>query len=378
MKIVVTGAKGLLGWHCAARLHAANCAAAFRGEAHPYELVQIDRHDFADPTLLTAAVANADAVIHFAGVNRAPEAEVEAANPSIARQLIDACRAAGSNPHIVYANSIHNSLDTAYGRSKRIAGELFAAAFDRYTDLLLPNIFGECARPDYNNVTATLIDRLWKGVKPTINPDGEVPLLHAGVAATTAINAVLEARVGQIVPAPRRIKVIDLYERLHGFHTLYQADIFPDLSDEFDVALFNSYRTGGFPAHYPRKIAPKVDARGVLFETAKSHGRSQTFVSTTHPGQLRGDHFHTGLVERFLVVQGRATIRIRKVLSDEVHSFDVDGDDPAAIDMPPLHTHHIENTSDGQVTTFFWAHRLFDPKDPDTFADPVLKKSGAA
>lgn len=378
MKIVVTGAKGLLGWHCAARLHAANCAAGFRGDPHPYTLVQIDRHGFADPATLSQAVAGADAVIHFAGVNRAPEAEVEAANPAIARQLIDACRAAGSTPHIVYANSIHSSMDTPYGRSKRIAGELFAQAVDRYTDLQLPNIFGECARPDYNNVTATLIDRLWKGVEPQINPDGEVPLLHAGAAAQIAIDAVLQATFGTIVPEPRRMKVVALYARLQEFHHLYQADMFPAFADDFDVALFNSYRTGGFPAHYPRAITPKADARGVLFETAKSHGPSQTFMSTTHPGQLRGDHFHTGLVERFLVVQGRATIRIRKVLTDEVHSFEVDGDHPAAIDMPPLHTHHIENTSDGQVTTFFWAHRLFDPKDPDTFADPVFQKAADA
>ena len=51
------------------------------------------------------------------------------------------------------------------------------------------------------------------------------------------------------------------------------------------------------------------------------------------------------------------------------------GAEPAAIDMPPLHTHHIENDGDGEVVTFFWAHRLFDPANPDTFADPVIEKA---
>ncbi len=44
------------------------------------------------------------AVLHFAGVNRAPDGEVEAANPAIASRLAEACKTAVT-PHIVYANS---------------------------------------------------------------------------------------------------------------------------------------------------------------------------------------------------------------------------------------------------------------------------------
>jgi UDP-2-acetamido-2,6-beta-L-arabino-hexul-4-ose reductase len=58
-------------------------------------------------------------------------------------------------------------------------------------------------------------------------------------------------------------------------------------------------------------------------------------------------------------------------LTDEVHEFAVNGKTPVAIDMPPMHTHHIENTGDSELVTFFWSHRIFDPSRPDTFADPV-------
>lgn len=378
MKIVVTGAGGLLGWHSAGRLHAANCAARYKGNPLPYDLVTLDHATFADPAALAEAVRGADAVLHFAGVNRGEEAEVEAANPTIARALIAACQASGSDPHIIYANSTHSRHDTFYGRSKRIAGEVLAAGVSRYTSLILPHIFGETARPYYNNVTATLIDQLWKGETPTINPEGRVELLHAGEAARIAIAAALDGTTGEIAPAGRAMAITDLYAKLTGFHASYQADIFPDLSDPFDLALFNSYRTGGYPAYYPKAMRPNTDARGTLFETAKGLGASQSFMSTTHPGKLRGDHFHTDLVERFLVVSGKATIRIRKVLTNEVQCFDVDGDHPVAIDMPPLHTHHIENSSDAPVVTFFWSHRLFDPADPDTFADPVIQESAPA
>lgn len=371
VKIAVTGARGLIGWHAAGRVHAQICAARFRDEQPPHEMVQIDHATFVDDAKLAAALAGVDAVLHFAGVNRGEEAIVEQANPDIARALVQGCETAGVAPHIVYANSTHAANDTPYGRSKRIAGEILAAFAPTCTDLVLPHIFGECARPNYNNVTATLIDKLWRGETPSISADGRVQLLHAGAAAQMAIDAAIVGEAGRIAPAGRDISVVDLYNRLQHFHALYTANIFPDLSDDFDLALFNSYRTGGYPAHYPRPLKVNADPRGILFESAKGGNAAQSFLSTTVPGQKRGDHFHLNLVERFLVVKGDAVIRIRRVLTDEVHEFAVSGDRPVAIDMPPLHTHNIENRGEGDVITFFWSHHLFDPANPDTYADPV-------
>lgn len=371
MKIAVTGSGGLLGWHACARIHAQNCAAGFRGDPAPHELVQVDRATFADPARLEEALHGVEAILHFAGVNRGEEAEVEAANPQIARDLVAGCEAAGIAPHIVYANSTHATNDTFYGRSKRIAGEVLADFAPRYTDLVLPHIFGECARPYYNNVTATLIDQIWKGEEPTLNPDGRVQLLHAGEAAQVAIDAVLDGTTGRLAPAGRDTRVVELYETLQGFHAQYTANIFPDLADPFHLALFNTYRTAAYPAHYPRPLKVNEDHRGRLFESAKGGNASHTFLSTTLPGKTRGDHFHFDLVERFLVVSGEAVIRIRKVLTDEVTEFRVSGDQPVAIDQIPLHTHNIENVGNGEVVTFFWTHRVFDPARPDTYADPV-------
>ena len=371
VKIVITGARGLIGWHAASRIHAQICAARFRGEIAPHELVQIDHATFADDQKLAHALEGADAVLHFAGVNRGEDAAVEQANPQIARALVRACEMAGAKPHIVYANSTHAASDTPYGRSKRIAGEVFAASSFAYSDLVLPHIFGECARPYYNNVTATLIDKIWRGETPSINADGRVQLLHAGAAAQVAIDAVVEGRTGRIAPRGRGLAVADLYAKLVHFHALYMANIFPDLVDPFDLSLFNSYRTGGYPGHYPRPLKVNADPRGILFESAKGGNAAQSFLSTTVPGQKRGDHFHLDLVERFLVVKGDAIIRIRRVLTDEVHEFRVSGNEPVAIDMPPLHTHNIENPGKGEVITFFWSHRLFDPANPDTYADLV-------
>lgn len=371
-RVVVTGSGGLLGRHCLVRLHARNCSARFRGELLPYELVALDRAAFNDPARLAGAVGSAAAVLHFAGVNRGTEAEVEAGNVDIATRLAEACRASGSTAHIVYANSTHAASDTPYGRSKRRAGEILAGAVPRFTDLILPHIFGEGARPFYNNVTATFIHQVMRGETPEVNPEGRVQLLHAGAAVEAAIAAVAEGATGELRPAPRPMGVGELLTRLQDMHAAYAANLFPDVSDPFDLTLFNSYRTALYPEGFPRPLKLNADARGVLFEAAKGGGGGQTFLSWTEPGITRGNHFHLDKVERFLVLQGEAIIRIRRLPEGPVWEYRVDGRQPAAIDMPTLHTHSIENVGDKPLLTLFWTQAVFDPATPDTYSDPVL------
>jgi UDP-2-acetamido-2,6-beta-L-arabino-hexul-4-ose reductase len=373
MKFVITGAMGLIGWHASSHLYAENCAAKFKGLAEPYDIVRLDHATFGDKQLLEKALQNAEVVLHFAGVNRAPEHEVEQANPDIAKALVLACQAIGIKPHIVYANSTHAASDTPYGRSKRIAGEIVAAFTPRYTNMILPHIFGECARPNYNNVTATLIDQVVAGKEPTVNPDGRVALLHASAVAQAAIEAVVHKIYGAITPEPRPISVPNLLTQLQTFHAHYAANTFPDFGDAFQVQLFNSYRGALYPSGFPRMLKINEDQRGTLFEAAKGGGGGQSFLSWTKPGVTRGNHFHIHKVERFLVLQGEAKIRIRRVFDDEVWEYAVSGEQPAAVDMPTLHTHSIENIGAEPLLTLFWTNEIFDPQLPDTYFDPVLK-----
>lgn len=373
MKIVIAGAGGLLGWHAAVKVHAANCAARFNGLDTPYDLVALNHSGFNNDSSLHAAITGADALLHFAGVNRATDEVIEAANPAIARRIAEACSITGSRPHIIYANSTHAINDTPYGRSKRIAGEILSGIGGRYSNLVLPHIFGEGARPRYNNVTATFIEAVIAGKNPEINQEGYVSLLHAGTAAQAALDALNEGQTGAIRPVSRDTAVTELYELLRRFHVDYEANVYPDLRDHFTVALFNSYRAALYPDEFPRPLKLNTDERGSLFEVVKGGGGGQTFLSTTMPGVTRGNHFHLNKVERFMVVQGEAVIRIRKVLSDEVWEYHVSGVAPASVDMPTLHTHSIENVGDTELVTLFWTHDLFDPANPDTFADKVLK-----
>jgi len=373
MRIVLTGAGGLLGWHTSVRLHAANCAARFRKGEPPFTLIALDRDGFGNDAILTEALRGADAVLHFAGVNRGTEKEVRDGNPVIARRLADACACLGRKPHVTYANSTHARFDTPYGNSKRRAAEILAEIGGGFTDLILPHIFGEGARPRYNNVTATFIEAVIADETPQIDPNGKVQLLHASAAAQTAIDAALLRHVGTLIPEPRPTEVPWLFETLRRFHADYMANLYPDLSEDFTRDLFNSYRAALYPAGFPRLLKLNTDPRGTLFEASRGGGGGQTFLSWTEPGVTRGDHFHLHKIERFLVLQGEAVIRIRRVLGGPVQEYRVSGDRPGSVDMPTLHTHSIQNIGDKPLLTLFWTHDLFDPAAPDTYFDPVLQ-----
>jgi UDP-2-acetamido-2,6-beta-L-arabino-hexul-4-ose reductase len=161
-------------------------------------------------------------------------------------------------------------------------------------------------------------------------------------------------------------------EALTRFQRTYRGADLPDLRDAFERSLFSTFRSARFPGGSPVGLPASTDERGSLLEAVRNRsGAGQTFVSTTLPGQVRGDHFHLQKFERFLVLQGTAEIRLRRVLHDEVLRFRVSGSNPAFVDMPALWAHAIENVGHGELVTLFWADELFDADRPDTFREIV-------
>ena len=56
MKVLITGARGLLGTHMHALLKAKNCAAIFSGKEQPFDIKIVNREDFSDPTVLALSL----------------------------------------------------------------------------------------------------------------------------------------------------------------------------------------------------------------------------------------------------------------------------------------------------------------------------------
>ncbi len=362
MKVVVTGAGGFLGWHLRSRLRALT----------GHEVVAVDRSGFGG---IDQMMASADAVIHVAGVNRAEsDAEVVEGNLSLAELVAGAVRASGSVQRIVYANSIQSGNGSPYGTGKEEGAlRLKRAAADEgvdFVNVLLPNIFGEHGRPEYNSFVATFCHEVVAGRTPIVN-DNKVGLLHVQDAAQALIDA-LDGPSRVERPEPEEHGVSEVLGLLLEFDEKYRRGEFPDLTTKFRTDLFNTYRAAAFGARGPIAFDKRTDPRGSLVEAVKAHGGSgQTFFSTTVPGVTRGEHFHLRKIERFVVIGGSARIRIRKLFSEDVLDFDVSGDQPVAIDMPTMWPHNITNTGKGELLTLFWTDSVFDPDAPDTYAESV-------
>jgi len=257
LKIGVTGAYGLVGWHARCRLF-----------AEPgVEAIPAGREAFRDDAGLDVFVWRCDAILHFAGMNRGEDAEIERVNVGLAEALVAAMERTGRSPHLVFSSSTHIDRDTAYGRSKRAAAEIFARWADnrggRFTNLVLPHVFGEQGRPFYNSVVSTFCYQLAKGERPRIDHDGQLELLHAQEVAELALTAIREGTRGAIRPSGRPIRVSAMLERAAHLAGCYSGGVIPELEDRFDLRLFNTYRSYLFPDFYPRRLEHPVDHAAV-------------------------------------------------------------------------------------------------------------------
>ena len=152
--------------------------------------------------------------------------------------------------------------------------------------------------------------------------------------------------------------------------------IFPSLENEFEKSLFNTFRCYIPESHYPVKYTKHSDDRGSFVEIARTETSGQFSFSTTRPGITRGNHFHTRKAERFAVISGKALIQLRKIGSDHIINYELDGSNPAYVDMPIWHTHNIKNIGNDELITLFWINEPFDPDNADTyFEDVQLNKS---
>ena len=76
--------------------------------------------------------------------------------------------------------------------------------------------------------------------------------------------------------------------------------------------------------------------------------------------------------EKFVVVKGKGLIQLRKIGTDKIVEFEVNGDEITVVDMIPGYTHNIINLSDTEdLVTFMWCNECFNPDKPDTFFEEV-------
>ncbi|HOJ04275.1 MAG TPA: NAD-dependent epimerase/dehydratase family protein [Bacteroidota bacterium] len=369
----ITGATGFIGYFV--RTHAA---------LRPgLRCVLCQDEWFEDSHAMDAFVQQCDSILHLAAMNRTdgdPE-DIYRTNMRLVYTLRDALQRNPGPNHILFSSSTQESRDNPYGRSKREGGRVLQdwakSAGARCSLLTIPNVFGPFCRPFYNSVVATFCHQLVHGEQPRIDIDAEIPLIYVVDLAESILNAVQQTheRDGLVEFRPERRSVSWLLRELQSFSAAYLDEgRVPSFASPFDTALFNTFRSY-IPSDRRRFEPPmRSDARGYLVEILKSLSGGQIFFSRTLPGVTRGNHFHTRKVERFCVVEGQASIRLRRTGTATCDEYHVTGSRPVFIDMPVYYTHSIENTGSSALLTLFWSNEIYNPDDADTHIDPVVQE----
>ncbi len=371
IKIGITGQEGFVG------AHLFNTIALFPNE---FERVDYDISFFGDEVLLDQFVAQCDVIVHLAALNRHndPQALYDT-NVGLVKTLIESLQRTNSKAHVILSSSSQEEKDNLYGKSKKVGRELLIEWAKNvgatFTGLIIPNVFGPFGHPYYNSVIATFSHQISRGERPQIQVDGTLNLIYVGELVTEILNKIRENKTNTayLVPHTATAKVSELLSLLQGFKSIYQdKGEIPNLQNRFEINLFNTFRCYmDIATHFPVKYTQHTDPRGSFVEVIRLGIGGQVSFSTTVPGITRGNHYHTRKIERFAVIKGKALIQLRRIGTDEVLNFYLDGSEPAYVDMPIWFTHNIKNIGDEVLYTNFWINEFYDPNDSDTYFENV-------
>jgi len=370
IKVGITGQAGFIGTHLVNYL---------KLKTAEIELVPFEDSFFQNEEEFSNFVIQCDKIVHLAAMNRGKEKEIYNCNVNLVKKLIASLESNKCKPHIFFASSIQESKNNAYGRSKKEGRKLLEKWADKssgsVTSLIIPNVYGCFGRPFYNSVISTFCYQLTHNMKPKIEVDTKLPLIYINdlvkIFYQNIINPNSEKRILH-VKATTEQKVSQILCLLKKYKDLYlKQNIVPELNSYYEVSLFNVFRSYVEYDFFPVQLKTYSDKRGSLFEIIKSLNGGQIFLSTTKPGIIRGNHYHTRKIERFCVIQGEAVIRLRRIGARNIIKYKVSGNIPAIVDIPIFHTHNIENIGKTDLVTIFWSNELFDPNDPDTFFEKV-------
>lgn len=368
IRVGITGQEGFMGTHLYNFLGT---------KSEEIERVAYDISFFKGPKQLVSFMSKCDVVVHIAAMNRHENPQViYDTNVQLVQQLIDACNTANVKPKIIFSSSTQEERDNLYGKSKRDGRELLESwAKDKdgaVTSFVIPNVFGPFGRPFYNSFIATFCHQINQGEEPTIINDSQVNLIYINKLSEEffheIINPAKEIKK-YLVPHSSSKKVSEILELLVSFKKKYvdngevpQVDL-----NSFELDLFNTFTSYISKDYFPRKFVKHSDNRGAFVEIMRAGSAGQSSFSTTVPGITRGNHYHTRKVERFAVIQGKASIKLRKIGTEEVFEYILDGSEPAFVDMPIWYTHNITNIGDSELITLFWINEPYNPEDADTY-----------
>ena len=398
MKILVTGAKGMVGQALCENLKNIRDG---KNRTRP-ELVidEIFEYDI-DSTYaqLEEYCEKADFVFNLAGINRpVNNEEFMQGNFSFGEKLLATLKKYNNKAPVMLSSSIQATLigrygDSDYGKSK-LAGEelLFDYAKENNVKVAVyrfPNLMGH-SRPNYNSAVSTFCNAVANDLPFTVNDRNAVVELLYIDDLVEGMYDLLEGKEKRCdydglepverdngrycyVPLTYKVTLGEIVDLIESFKAQPQTLLMPSIPDNsFAKKLYSLYLSYLPADKFKFELKMNCDDRGSFTELLKTVDCGQFSVNISKPGITKGQHWHNSKWEFFIVVAGKALIEERNIYTNEKVSFEVSGDKIEAIHMIPGWTHNIINLSDTEnLVTVMWANESFDPNRPDTFFDPV-------
>lgn len=398
MKILVTGAKGMVGTALVNNLkNIRDNKNRTRPNILVEELYEYDLNSTQEE--LEEYCKKADFVFNLAGVNR-PEnpADFMKGNFGFASLLLDTLKKYNNKAPIMLSSSIQATLvgrfgNSEYGHSKKAGEELF---FDyaKENDVKVavyrfPNLMGH-SRPKYNSAVSTFCWAVANDEEFTVNdPSTELELLYIDDLVEGMFD-LLEGREQHCefdgietvanpeghycyVPVTHKITLGEIVDLLQQFKEQLATLMMPKMPEgSFAKKLYSLYLTYLPTDKFKYTLKMNVDDRGSFTELVHTEDCGQVSINISKPGITKGQHWHNSKWELFIVVAGHGLIQERNINTGETVEFEVTGDKIEAIHMIPGWTHNIINLSETEnLVTVMTCNEIFNPNKADTFFEPV-------
>lgn len=388
MKILITGAKGFVGKNLVENLKNIR-----DGKDRVHKLpsdLEIFEYDIDNTEIeLEEYCKRVDFVFNLAGVNRPKDnSEFMKGNFGFGEKLLNLLKKYKNNCPVMLSSSVQATLEgryagSEYGKSK-LAGEELFKDYGKETGARVliyrfPNLFGKWCRPNYNSAVATFCNNIANNLPIQINDrNTELDLVYIDDLVEELLRAVngnetKDEKGYSHVPEVHHVTLGEIVDLLYEFKESRKNLFIPNMTEgSFSKKLYSTYLSYLDPKDFSYSLKMNEDNRGSFTEIVKSIDRGQVSINISKPEITKGQHWHNTKNEKFLVVAGEGIIQLRKIGTDEIVEYKVNGKEMTVVDMIPGYIHNIINTSETEnLVTVMWCNECFNPEKPDTYFEEV-------